>query len=64
VIDLLGTHQSGFLTQLRAADFFQDLDVMRRAQAAAREVRERGVAPSVAEAAERRFGEVIRWLRV
>ena len=62
--DLLGTHQHGFLTQLRAADLLQDVDLMRRAQAAAREVRERGAEPELLEAVDRRFGEVIRWLRV
>ncbi len=62
--DLLGTHQHGFLTQLRAADLLGDLDVMRRAHAAAREVRERGASQSLIEAIERRFGDVIRWLRV
>jgi len=62
--DLLGTHQSGFLTQLRAADFFQDLDLMGRAQMAAREVRERGASAELLEAVDRRFGDVIRWLRV
>jgi ATP-dependent DNA helicase RecG len=62
--DLLGTHQHGFLTQLRAADLLQDVDLMRRAQAAACEVRERGAEPELLEAVDRRFGEVIRWLRV
>ncbi len=62
--DLLGTHQHGFLTQLRAADLLQDVELMRRAQAAAREVRERGAEPELLEAVDRRFGEVIRWLRV
>ncbi len=62
--DLLGTHQHGFLSQLRAADFLRDIDVMRRAQAAARVVRERGAAPELLAAIERRFGDVIRWLRV
>jgi ATP-dependent DNA helicase RecG len=62
--DLLGTHQHGFLSQLRAANFLEDIDLMRRAQAAAREVRERGAGRDLAEAIDRRFGEVIRWLRV
>jgi ATP-dependent DNA helicase RecG len=62
--DLLGTHQHGFLTQLRAANLLEDVDLMRRAQAAARTVRERGASPELLAAVERRFGEVIRWLRV
>lgn len=62
--DLLGTHQHGFLTRFRAADLVADLDLMEAAQAAARAAHRRGVAPETAQAAERRFGEVIRWLRV
>ncbi len=62
--DLLGTHQHGFLTQLRAADLLEDIDLMRRAQAAARTVRERGASSELLAAVDRRFGEVIRWLRV
>jgi len=62
--DLLGTHQHGFLSQLRAANFLEDVDLMRRAQAAARQIRERGAGQELVEAIDRRFGEVIRWLRV
>ncbi len=62
--DLLGTHQHGFLSQLRAADLFADVDLMRRAQTAARDVRERGASAELLEAVDRRFGDVIRWLRV
>ncbi len=62
--DLLGTHQHGFLSQLRAANFLEDVDLMRRAQAAARQIRERGAGRELVEAIDRRFGEVIRWLRV
>jgi ATP-dependent DNA helicase RecG len=62
--DLLGTHQHGFLSQLRAANFLEDIDLMRRAQAAARQTRERGAGQDLVEAIDRRFGEVIRWLRV
>jgi ATP-dependent DNA helicase RecG len=62
--DLLGTHQHGFLSQLRAANFLEDIDLMRRAQAAARQIRERGAGRELVEAIDRRFGEVIRWLRV
>ncbi len=62
--DLLGTHQHGFLTRFRAADLVADLDLMEAAQAAARAVHRRGVGAETAAAADRRFGEVIRWLRV
>ncbi len=62
--DLLGTHQHGFLTRFRAADLVADLDLMEAAQAAARAVHRRGVDAATAAAADRRFGEVIRWLRV
>lgn len=62
--DLLGTHQHGFLSQLRAADLFEDLDLMRRAQDAARALRDRAVPQELLDAVERRFGDVIRWLRV
>jgi ATP-dependent DNA helicase RecG len=62
--DLLGTHQHGFLTQLRAVDLTEDLDLMRRAQAAARAVHAEGVGDELVATVERRFGDVIRWLRV
>lgn len=62
--DLLGTHQHGFLTRFRAADLVADLGLMEAAQAAARAVHRRGVDAETAAAADRRFGEVIRWLRV
>ncbi|MDD4902966.1 MAG: ATP-dependent DNA helicase RecG [Candidatus Bipolaricaulis sp.] len=62
--DLLGTHQHGFLTRFRAVDLVADVSLMEAAQAAARVVHRRGVEPDTAAAAERRFGEVIRWLRV
>ncbi|MGD9675095.1 MAG: ATP-dependent DNA helicase RecG [Candidatus Bipolaricaulia bacterium] len=62
--DLLGTHQHGFLTRFRAVDPVADVPLMEAAQAAARVVHRRGVEPDTAAAAERRFGEVIRWLRV
>jgi len=62
--DLLGTHQHGFLSQLRAANLFEDLDLMRRAQDAARSLRGRVLPPELLDAVDRRFGDVIRWLRV
>jgi ATP-dependent DNA helicase RecG len=63
--DLLGTQQHGFFTRLRAVDLMQDLDVMRAARAAARELLAAGtVPPPLAAETERRFGELIRFLRV
>ncbi len=62
--DLLGTHQHGFLSQLRAADLFNDLELARRAQEAARSLCDRGIDPDLLDAVDRRFGDVIRWLQV
>jgi len=62
--DLLGTHQHGFLTQLRAVDLTEDLELMSRARAAARAVYKAGEAGTFGDEIERRFGELLRWLRV
>ncbi len=62
--DLLGTHQHGFLTQLRAVDLSGDLELMSRARVAARSVYNAGAAAAYADEIERRFGELLRWLRV
>jgi ATP-dependent DNA helicase RecG len=62
--DLLGTQQHGYLTQLRAVDLFRDLDIMRDARQASRRLHERGVPPELRAEVERRFGEMLRWLRV
>ncbi len=59
--DLLGTKQHGFLSRLRAADLLQDralLDIARE------ETSDLKKWPSLVEAAERRFAETIRWLRI
>ncbi|MBN1858605.1 ATP-dependent DNA helicase RecG [Candidatus Bipolaricaulota bacterium] len=59
--DLLGTKQHGFLSQLRAADLLRDrelLDVAREEMSGLEEW------PSLLEAAERRFGETLRWLQI
>ncbi|MEW5825209.1 MAG: ATP-dependent DNA helicase RecG [Candidatus Bipolaricaulota bacterium] len=61
--DLLGTDQHGFLTQLRAVDLATDLDLMQRAQVAARRLRDHVPEVTLHEV-DRRFAEVIRWLRV
>lgn len=62
--DLLGTRQHGFLSSLRAVDLIRDIDLMRRARAAARELHEAGIPRELREEAKRRFGEVLRWLQV
>jgi ATP-dependent DNA helicase RecG len=62
--DLLGTHQHGFLTQLRAVDLMEDLDLISKARAVARRVHDLGEAGRYTGEVERRFGEVLRWLRV
>ena len=62
--DLLGTQQHGFLSQLRAVNLVSDLEIMSRARAAARSTQERGVSEELASEIERRFGELLRWLRV
>lgn len=62
--DLLGTHQHGFLTQLRAVDLIGDLDLISRARSEARRIHDAdGAGPYQAEI-DRRFGELLRWLRV
>lgn len=62
--DLLGTHQHGFLTQLRAVDVIEDLDLISKARAAARRSYDLGEAGRCTEEVERRFGELLGWLRV
>jgi len=62
--DLLGTQQHGFFTKLRAVNLFGDLDLMREARDAARRLREEGIPYELVEAAHRRFGDVLKWIRV
>ncbi len=62
--DLLGTEQHGFYTRLRAVNLFGDLDLMRVARDAARKLREEGIPSELVDAAHRRFGEVLKWVRV
>ncbi len=62
--DLLGTQQHGFFTRLRAVNLFGDLDLMREARDAARRLRKEGIPSELAEAARRRFGDVLKWVRV
>ncbi len=62
--DLLGTQQHGFFTKLRAVNLFGDLDLMREARDAARRLREEGIPEGLIDAAGRRFGDVLKWVRV
>ena len=62
--DLLGTKQHGFLSSLRAVNLIQDIDLMKRARAAARELYTEGIPPQLQKEVNRRFGEVLRWLQV
>ena len=62
--DLLGTHQHGFLTQLRAVDLIEDLDLISRARAEARRIHEADELEPYEAEIDRRFGELLRWLRV
>ena len=62
--DLLGTQQHGFFTKLRAVNLFGDLDLMREARDAARRLREAGIPEELVDAAHRRFGDVLKWVRV
>jgi ATP-dependent DNA helicase RecG len=62
--DLLGTQQHGFLNRLHAVDLCRDLDLMSRAQEEARALHRAGVPPKLEREAERRFGDLLRWLRV
>jgi ATP-dependent DNA helicase RecG len=62
--DLLGTKQHGFFTKLRAVDLFGDLGLMREARDAARRLREEGIPDELVETAHRRFGDMLKWVRV
>lgn len=62
--DLLGTKQHGFLSVLRAVNLLRDIDIMKQAQEEAREILGKGVPPALLVEAERRFGDVLKWLQV
>ncbi|HHE51637.1 MAG TPA: DNA helicase RecG, partial [Candidatus Acetothermia bacterium] len=62
--DLLGTKQHGFLSVLHAVNLLRDIDIMKRAQEEARGLIEEGVPPELLSEAERRFGDVLKWLQV
>jgi ATP-dependent DNA helicase RecG len=62
--DLVGTQQHGYFTMLRAVDLMRDLDLMRRAREAAKDMHASGISSELANLIEQRFGEMIRWIRV
>ncbi len=62
--DLLGTKQHGFLSKLRAVDLMRDLDVMKKARQAAHSLLGEGISSLISAEAQRRFGEVLKWLQV
>jgi len=62
--DLLGTEQSGFVSQLRAADLGRDLGLLEKARAEALQLSADGVPEELAREVERRFGEALLLLGV
>jgi len=63
--DLLGTQQHGFFSRLRAVDLMNDLDLMRKARTAARNLLDAGpLSGRLSGEIERRYGEMIRFLQV
>jgi len=62
--DLLGTKQHGFLSVLRAVNLLRDIDIMKRAQEEARKLIDTGLPQDLLSEAERRFGDVLKWLQV
>jgi len=62
--DLLGTEQSGFVSQLRAADLGRDLALLEKAREEAARLAEDGIPDELARKVERRFGEALSLLGV
>jgi len=62
--DLLGTEQSGFVSQLRAADLGRDLALLEKARQEATRLAEEGVPAELAQEVERRFGAALSLLGV
>ncbi len=62
--DLVGTQQHGYFTLLRAVDLMRDLDLMRKARAAAKDIHASGISDEWRARIEQRFGDMIRWIRV
>ena len=59
--DLLGTKQHGFLSRLRAADLLRDRELLAIAR---EEIAHLGDDPCLLKAAERRFGDTLRFLQI
>ena len=62
--DLLGIQQHGFFSRLRAVDLLHDLDIIGKARQEARNTYQKGPSPLLTAEVERRFGDVLKWLRV
>lgn len=62
--DLLGTEQSGFVSQLRATDLTRDLPLLERAREEALRLAKEGIPPELGREATRRFGESLSLLGV
>ena len=62
--DLLGTEQHGFFSRLRAVDLIRDLDIIGKARQEARCHHRQGPSLALMAEADRRFGDVFKWLQV
>jgi ATP-dependent DNA helicase RecG len=62
--ELLGTKQHGFLSLLHAVNLLSDIDIMKKAQEEAHALIEKGAPKGLVSEAERRFGDVLKWLQV
>jgi len=62
--DLVGTQQHGFFTELRAVNLIEDLDLMYQARDAAKMLVAEGVPKTLNAWVHRRFGELLKWMRV
>jgi len=62
--DLVGTQQHGFFTELRAVNLIEDLDLMYQARDAAKMLVAEGVPKTLNARVHRRFGELLKWMRV
>jgi len=62
--DLFGTQQHGFLNGLPTVDLIHDLDLMEEARREAQQLLEEGTSDALIEEVDRRFGELLQWLRV
>jgi len=62
--DLVGTQQHGFFTELRAVNLIEDLDLMHHARDAARSLVAEGVPKPLDAVVQRRFSELLKWMRV